>query len=176
VVAFEANPIVLALARELVAANRSAACVRFVQACVGERSGAEVDFFVVAGRDSVVSSRSRRVVELFPAAETIRVRTLALDDLTGPPPRVIKIDIEGGEYAALEGAATLVERHHPHLIIETHPRMMRDVAGSLPELCAWLVARGYHLVDLRADEPTDSSRYVAQYSDRPAYLLASTTA
>lgn len=176
VVAFDANPAVFARAREIVASNRGADRVRFIQACVGQGSGAEVDFFVVAGRESVVSSRSRRVTELFPAAETIRVPTLALDDVPGPPPRVIKIDVEGGEYAVLEGAVTLVERHHPHLVIETHPRMMRDVAGSLPELCEWLVARDYGLVDLQVDEPIDPTRYVARYSNRPGYLLASTSA
>jgi precorrin-6B methylase 2 len=36
------------------------------------------------------------------------------------PPDFIKVDIEGAEHAFLAGAAELLARHHPRMIIETH--------------------------------------------------------
>jgi precorrin-6B methylase 2 len=49
---------------------------------------------------------------------------LAIDDYLaerpGLVPDFVKIDIEGGELLGVEGMKTLLSRHRPHLIIETH--------------------------------------------------------
>lgn len=56
----------------------------------------------------------------------IEVETVSLDDLVArgelPPPDFIKMDIEGGEVAALEGARQVLEQHHPTLFLATHGR------------------------------------------------------
>ena len=50
-----------------------------------------------------------------------RVQAVALDDaLAGFAPTCIKMDIEGGEYAALLGARRIVERHRPDLVISVY--------------------------------------------------------
>jgi FkbM family methyltransferase len=52
------------------------------------------------------------------------VRTSTLDALVQsaaiPPPHVIKLDIEGGELRALQGARHVLARHSPTLLLATH--------------------------------------------------------
>jgi hypothetical protein len=50
--------------------------------------------------------------------------TTTLDDLKNEfgVPGFVKIDIEGAESLALEGAPILLSKHHPNLVIETHGR------------------------------------------------------
>ena len=57
-------------------------------------------------------------------------------------PRVdlIKIDIEGMEMEALEGARQLIEKCHPILLIE-QIKTVRD------RLRAWIQERGYEVID-----------------------------
>ena len=53
----------------------------------------------------------------------LEVEVVSLDELLeahGRPPHVIKMDIEGGEVAALEGSRRLLERHHPTILLATH--------------------------------------------------------
>lgn len=72
-----------------------------------------------------------------------RVETLALDDFvnaTGLMPRVIKMDIEGAEFDALQGGLQMLRRGKPVLILEQSPSDMRCQA-LLTEL-------GYKAVDL----------------------------
>ena len=56
---------------------------------------------------------------------------------------LLKLDIEGGELAALRGAAGLLERLRPALIIEIHRGP--GVPYRPTELAAWLEAHGYQL-------------------------------
>ena len=71
------------------------------------------------------------------------VKTLALDDFcdaTGFSPDVIKMDIEGAEYDALIGSVRMVERNHPHFLLEQQASDMRCFD--------FLAARGYITIDL----------------------------
>lgn len=58
--------------------------------------------------------------------------TVALDDVAygdGFVPGLIKLDIDGGEVDALEGASRILREGRPHLIIETHSKALeRDCA------------------------------------------------
>lgn len=57
-------------------------------------------------------------------SDMINVRTVVLDELlasrTIRPPNVIKCDIEGAEYSALCGAATILSLHQPIVFLATH--------------------------------------------------------
>jgi len=69
--------------------------------------------------------------------ESVMVQVTTLDaflEVEGRPPvDLIKIDIEGGEPAALEGARGLLQRSSTlRLIIEFHPRLLR-ATGTAPE-------------------------------------------
>lgn len=89
-----------------------------------------------------------------------QVLALALDDFVseqGLVPGLVKMDIEGAEFAALRGFERTIEKHTPHLILETS---VQDLACF-----DFLRARGYECWDLgnyacvrsRADFPEGSS-------------------
>ncbi|HEY0306637.1 MAG TPA: FkbM family methyltransferase [Acidobacteriaceae bacterium] len=67
-------------------------------------------------------SQSRHQYGLPPS--TVRVEVVRLDTFIAtkgvPPPNVIKMDVEGAEALALEGARSLLLQHGPLLIIELH--------------------------------------------------------
>jgi hypothetical protein len=77
---------------------------------------------------------------LGPKTETVRVAKLdtLLERESLPPPDVIKIDIEGGEYLMLSGAMETLRRFRPRLAIEMH---RLDVTRRALALLADL---GYH--------------------------------
>jgi FkbM family methyltransferase len=89
------------------------------------------------------------------AAGTLAVRAVSIDALVSsgelPPPSVIKMDIEGGELAALEGARATLERHRPMVFLATHGDAVHRAS------CALLEAAGYELrpVDERPLSETD---------------------
>lgn len=87
------------------------------------------------------------------------VKTMALDDFvnhTGLAPDLIKMDIEGAEFDALQGMQSKTLISKPHLILETSPKDMR--CYNL------LISMGYKALDLgnykqitnMADFPKDS--------------------
>lgn len=85
------------------------------------------------------------------------VSTIALDDFvesTGLAPVVIKMDIEGAEFDALNGMTRLLEAHKPHLMLETQPQDSRCLDH--------LLAAGYVAMDL------NSYRQVRSAADYPA--------
>ncbi|HEX6992800.1 MAG TPA: FkbM family methyltransferase [Gammaproteobacteria bacterium] len=58
---------------------------------------------------------------------------------------VIKLDIEGGELPALNGAEDTVRRFRPVLILEIGEEMCRAAGYAPQELIDWLHERGYRL-------------------------------
>jgi len=55
----------------------------------------------------------------------------------GWDPDIVKLDVEGAELKVLAGAARMIERRHPHLIVEVHSAELELACGT------WLVRRGY---------------------------------
>ncbi len=90
------------------------------------------------------------VLQGFVSSTTDRAAgTVSLDDLieSGEAfvPKFVKMDIEGAEFDALQGARRLLERHGPNLLVETH-------AADIERDCLALVASlGYRttVVDTR---------------------------
>jgi FkbM family methyltransferase len=56
---------------------------------------------------------------------------------------VIKCDIEGAELDALRGAAQLLRRDHPDLILEFDPALVRRSGGEPARLVEYLASLGY---------------------------------
>ena len=76
------------------------------------------------------------------------VAALPVDQIVGPDTviDVIKIDVEGGEYGALQGAAGLITRCHPVIVSEFSPGQLRGVSGvDGPAYLGFLQALGYRL-------------------------------
>jgi FkbM family methyltransferase len=65
------------------------------------------------------------------------VEAVALDDFVedgrAPPPTLVKIDVEGGEAAVLEGMARILDRHRPPLLLELHGSHAAPVPGLLDD-------------------------------------------
>jgi FkbM family methyltransferase len=74
--------------------------------------------------------------------DKLLVPVISLDSLTLPPPDVIKMDIEGGESDALQGARAFLLRHKPIVLLALHGP---EHANFCPE---FLRSCGYRVFDL----------------------------
>lgn len=73
---------------------------------------------------------------------------------------VIKIDIEGSELAAFQGARDLLSKSHPIILVEFHALVAKQANWELVELYDFLKSYGYNAYELNRDElvPFDRSR------------------
>jgi hypothetical protein len=82
-------------------------------------------------------------------ASVIQVESITLDTFsrqTGLVPSMIKIDAEGAELWICEGAKHLLARHHPALILATHPPWLPQ-GQKIEDLFNLLNTHGYRIVD-----------------------------
>jgi FkbM family methyltransferase len=70
----------------------------------------------------------------------VPVQRITLDSLQLSRADLLKIDIEGMEMEALEGARQLVEKCHPIILIE-------QIKAVRERLRAWIQERGYEVID-----------------------------
>jgi FkbM family methyltransferase len=100
------------------------------------------------------------------AAGTLAVRAVGIDALVSsealPPPSVIKMDIEGGEVAALEGARNTLALHQPRIFLATHGTTAHRAC------CSLLESVGYELRSLDHRSVAETDELVAVHgSSRP---------
>lgn len=81
------------------------------------------------------------------AEQRVTVATVALDDIDAPPPRLVKIDVEGAELDVIAGMARLLREARPLVVCEMH--------GRNAEFCAAMTAAGYGVCNLDGPEPVD---------------------
>jgi FkbM family methyltransferase len=98
-----------------------------------------------SGLSSLVSSSSGTVV---------CVRATTLDTLTASLGRVdlVKLDLEGAELRALQGARRLLSEDRPALMIELEPEHLKRQGGSIGALESLLRAAGYEAFGIVAGE------------------------
>jgi FkbM family methyltransferase len=75
------------------------------------------------------------------AQNTVVIRKLSIDEIGLPRVDFMKIDIEGMEMEALEGARQTIERSRPMMLIER-------IKADPTQLIKWLEQRGYKVVQV----------------------------
>lgn len=65
----------------------------------------------------------------------------------GIKPDVIKIDVEGAEFAVLEGAREILAEAKPVMVISIHPQHLKALGRDAAELHALAAASGYTVSD-----------------------------
>lgn len=162
VVAFEPLPANLARLRANMALNPAGRRVKVVGKAAGAR-GAQ-DLFMVhesGGMGKLQASQGRDAE--YDSALTVEV--VALDDWVEEskelPPELIKIDVEGGEAAVLQGMSNILETVRPTLLLELHGP---DAAGAIQ---ATLSSVGYSLHAMREGYPE-----IEEITDWKTYAVA----
>lgn len=148
VLAIEPNP---RNARLLEASRRANGFAQVTLAQVA--AGAEVGLLVLHATHSngTTSTPSDRLADLLGAETVACVRA---DSLVAPDRRVdlIKLDVEGAEFKALQGCAAILDRWRPALISEFSPDMMQGISGvDGPTYLRHILARGYTLAVIQPD-------------------------
>ncbi len=80
--------------------------------------------------------------------------TLRMDDFVennALAPKFVKIDVEGAEFFVLEGMRQTLERHHPQIMLETHPQWQPD-GIKVEHIHTLLTGYGYTSSDLDVSE------------------------
>jgi FkbM family methyltransferase len=83
-----------------------------------------------------------------------QVRVVTLDEALGEAAvkvRLLKLDLEGAEYGALQGASGLLGRAKPDLIIELEPEHLRRQGASAEAVVALLRGQGYAFYRIEDD-------------------------
>lgn len=122
VVAFEASPSSAAILRGNIERNHLAGRVTAVAKAVGAKGG-----------QLRITEESNAVPLIGRYEPGILVPVVALDDYAHLQPTLVKLDIEGFEIDALQGASRILERR-PKLAIEVHVDMLRRYGRRADEL------------------------------------------
>lgn len=153
VVAFEPLPRNVALLREHVRLNR-ADNVTVLDVAVSDEPG-------IARFNTSLDSAQGRIA----GDGDLEVRATTLDaivrDRIAPPPQLIKMDIEGGELSALQGAAEILRQHKPLILLATHGPEVHRACIAL------LRAAGYSLTALDTQSVETTDEILANPIDAP---------
>jgi len=164
VVAFEPLPANQQRLRANLELNGLSGRVQVVAGAVGEIAGRQVfrpHSSVAMGKLAAVGAPDE------PVAGLLEVEVIALDDFAagaGTAPGLIKMDIEGGEAAALRGARRLLRQAKPILLLELHEAQAAE-AGTVFD---GLQQMGYEIRRLVRQYPVITS---TAGLGRKAYLL-----
>ena len=135
VLVFEPNEEVLEVLQENLTANGVAERVKIRPAALGERDGRSQ--FYASGETS-------SLIEAVDGARRVEVDVVRGDDAAEGSVDVIKLDIEGGELAALRGMERLVAGART-IFLELNPELLERSGASRGELLGWLSERGFEI-------------------------------
>jgi FkbM family methyltransferase len=133
-------------------------CVRVVRAALEQDDFPSTLYLADRTTESSLLRNAVRDV-----VEERQVDSITIDQLTKRTVKAVKLDLQGGEYAALWGASYTMGRCH-HWIVELWPHVLGPLKG---ELLLWLFQNlDFNVLWMDAGYP------VADYKDVLAYLKA----
>lgn len=124
------------------------------QEAVSDTDGEAVFF---AGRREQSGGASLRAMSNSPSQYPVRVSRFDGMAWPHPSPRLVKIDIEGAELAALKGMAGLLRDSGPDLILEVTDSFLLQMGSSAQALTQYLFSFGYrcYMIDWDGLIPVD---------------------
>jgi FkbM family methyltransferase len=163
VFAFEPEPRNLSRLARHVARNPEGRRVTVIAAAVGARSGrGRLQIHRSTSMGKLVGAPGR--AELY--TSVVSVPLMTLDRFVargGPPPHIVKIDVEGAEAHVLAGMRRILERDRPLLLIEMHgPAAAGATRRTLRE-------NGYCLLRMRGRYPDETAEADHPWKD---YVVA----
>ena len=146
-----------------------AANVRVLPYAAWNEEGAAT--FYIAGGDR--GNSSLRKLEDAAACET--VRRIALDEVIEPEDagrvRLVKIDVEGAEFQALQGLTALLRANrHLSILSEVSPELMVQLGGSAADMFRWLAGHGFRPYEVENDYTVEA--YLTPHRVRAPALLS----
>lgn len=157
VVAFEPNPGIFRSLQRNVRLNGMEAYVHLCSLAVSDRPGI-VPFFPGTATQSGGSALALHTQSshFAQAGEAINVQSVTLDaffqqHVPVAPISMIKLDIEGAELLALQGAAQTLAAHRPVLILEAYAGFMQSFGYTYQQLRDFLRALHYTIYHINAD-------------------------
>jgi FkbM family methyltransferase len=140
VIAFEADPHNVDRLKECLVRNKLMNTVQVVPSAVWSYSASQISFRSGGAQRAHGGVEADGCRSVLGTGELINVPTVALDDFVAkgrPIPQVVKIDVEGGEYEVLRGAAMLFTRERPLVIAEIHN------ISAANQISSWLAQHSY---------------------------------
>lgn len=126
--------------------------VTVIEACVAEHTGT----------CSFARRRATRAGAIAPDGQ-LTMPMVSLDELvdegTIPAPDCMKIDVEGSEFAALQGARSLIARTHPTILLSVHGDELRA------QCLDFLSAHAYQLCPVGANPLAEAVEILAMKAD-----------
>lgn len=145
IIAFEPLPLNLRYLRAHLRANHIRN-VQVVEACVSDRAGqATFDCGKGTGRGHLVQDSGGHTPVLS-IDEEVQAGRL-------PPPQFIKMDVEGAEFLALQGARHTLSQHRPTVLLSVHSEDLRRSCSELLRQIGYRIDGGAKPGELLAQWP-----------------------
>jgi FkbM family methyltransferase len=122
--------------------------IETVNAVVGGDSRQSIEFFEHIDQGSPFGgvTVNRKIPKS--AFRAVHKPQISIDDFCserGIAPDVVKIDVEGGEWAVLKGAERTFRTHSPLIFLSLHPAHLENLGLSVAEVIGLVKAYGYQV-------------------------------
>mgnify|MGYP003974544311 FL=1 len=121
--------------------------VEVVELLVGDRDVEDIVLFEHAGVSGMNTRARVKSDDTYLEAHHAQCTLDTFCRTRGIRPDVIKVDVEGAEFAVLEGAREILAGAKPVMVISIHPQHLKALGRDAAELHALAAASGYTVSD-----------------------------